>query len=113
MTKVPFLRSMLKDEMLWILPCLADSVLIIDINTKKMKRLILKKGRLDSEIKREMFWEFGGSLSYGEDVILFPLNRESAIITDKNGKIKDSIKIKFPKEITRIVNKKTKEKCLW
>lgn len=97
----PFLKSLLKDEMLWVLPCFSDSILIINTKTKKMKAVKFHEGKLDSEIKREMFWEFGGIAEYGDDVIIFPVNRDSAIIADKKGEIKEKVKTDLPQNYSR------------
>lgn len=97
----PFLKSFLKDEMLWILPCFSDSILIINTKSKKMKAIKFQEGNLDSEIKKEMFWEFGGIADYGEDVIIFPINRDSALIVDKKGEIKEILKTDLPQNYTR------------
>ena len=97
----PFLTSIIVKDNIYILPCFADEVLKININSKSSEVLNLNHYKADTLIKKDIFWKYGGIKVLNDYIALFPTNSEDILLIDSNSIVKKKIKSKFPKGYTK------------
>ena len=98
---VPFLSTSFSNGKVWILPCYANSILQIDVQTNKIHNISFEIKKPINRLNPDTFWEFGGIHSDNNEVILYQFNTLGMIVFDKKGKIKSIQKVTLPETMRK------------